>query len=58
MYMFYPHLIPKEPEIALGDILAYTIRAQALLSEWLPAYTVSCPVQGWSCLRLQNQWFS
>lgn len=45
MYMFYPHLIPKESEIALGDILAYTIRAQALLSEWLPAYTVSCPVQ-------------
>lgn len=45
MYMFYPHLIPKEPEVALGEILTYTIRAQALLLEWLPAYTVSGPVQ-------------
>lgn len=37
----YHHLIPKEPEIALGEVLAYTIRAQALLSEWL--LPIQCP---------------
>ena len=37
----YPHLIPKEPEIALGEMLAYTIRAPALLSEWL--LPIHCP---------------